>query len=496
MRKVALFKKLLLLLFLAVLLAWLPGPAYAQQPDQPAEISVDWQELKTQDFIIVYGNSVTSNGQPVDCPACGPAVAEHYATFVDQVYTDLKTVFQTDLNLPVNLHLFPTDESYYQVNPLAETARGVIAHTVEARSEINVALPRTTGMSVDAETNNLRHEMTHLFVSFLSNDKVNTAFHEGTAQYLEQPNDQSNRKPELLHQASEQKRLFSWAQMDDPEQFYKDPEVAYPQALSMVSFLIDRYGLPSYIEFLKAFADQPGYRSALEAVYNKPADELEGEWQAYLPDYFNGRWQVNAVYAYDLSRVTDLVNQGAFTDAVTQLTQIIALLETTNQAGTLAQAKALLTQAQQGQAAGALADATRQALENGDYAGVIEQGNAAIAAYQQTGYTGRIAEIQTYMHRASVGQNALKRLAGGEDLLNSWRFFEAEPEIYEATILLQSLGNQQAAQHGIDLLHESAGRKRMLGYALVAVVLALLLFNGLRRLYNRLSNHPLEVELS
>jgi hypothetical protein len=272
--------------------------------------------------------------------------------------------------------------------------------------------------------------------------------------------------------------------------------VAYPQSLAIVSFLIDRYSFPTFIEFVKASAQEPGYRSALEAAYGKSADELEAEWLAYLPEYFDGRWQINALYAYDLSRVTQLVEKGAYTDAAAELTEIIALLETTDQHDRLAEAESLLARAHQGQAASALADETRLALEADDYALTIDKGQAAIAAYEQLGYRDRIPEIQLYIKRAEIGQQALARLDHGQQLLNSLHFFEAEAEIYEATKLLQSLQNQAAARRGEELLTQSARRQSLLAYAILAVGLAILLFNSLRRLINRFRANPLEVEFT
>ncbi|MBN1995771.1 MAG: hypothetical protein JW953_24005 [Anaerolineae bacterium] len=491
-----LFKKFLPLLCLAALGLWLTGPAYAQDPPEGPLPTLDWQELPTEKFIIVYAQGVTLEGQPVDCPACGLAPAEYYATLVDEIYTDLAAVFNIELQTPLNLRLFPTEESYFQVNPLARESGGVVAHSMNDTEEIALALPRTEGWAEEDLTNNIRHEITHLFASALSNGKLNTGFQEGIAQYLEKPNEKTEKKQDLLRQAYEQQRLLTWAELDDAQKFYGDPQVAYPQAFSMVSFLIDRYGLANFITFIKTTANEPGYRSALESAYNIPADELEAEWLDYLPQYFDGRWQINAIYAYDLSRVIELVNKGAYTDAETELSAIITLLQTTEQTDTLAAAESLLTRIHQGHSAAAFADQSRAAIQAGNYVQAIELGHAAIAAYQQLGYLERIPEIQNHIHRANIGLEALDQLSQGEAMLNTLRFFEAEREIYQATVLLQSLGNQTAAQHGIELLQQSAQRQRMLAYALVTVGIAILLFNGLRRLFNRLSATPLEVELT
>lgn len=495
--KTVLPKKLLTLFVLLWFFGlWWPVPAFAQTPDADEEVGlIDWRELESEKFLIVYAESVEIDDKPVDC-MCGVAQVERYIAFVDDVYHDLATIFEAELTTPINLRLFPTEESYYQVNPIAERLTGVIAHALNNRAEIAIAAPRTIELTEEELVNNIRHELTHFFASELSDGKLTAGFQEGLAQYLEKPENRAGSNPALLRQAQEQGRLLTWAELDVARQVYSDPQVAYPQSLSIVSFLVDRYGLPTLLQFLRASALEPGYRAALESAYGKPADALEAEWLAYLPEYLDGRWQINAIYTYDLSRVTQLVNQGAYTDAETELAEIIVLLESTNQADTLARAEALLAQAHQGQAAGALADETRQALQASDYALTITTGNAAIHAYEALGYRDRIAEVQIYIHRAELGRQALDRLKHGEQLLESLRFLEADNELYEATILLQSLNNQTAAQQGVDLLAQSAQKQSLLAYALLAVGLALMFFNVLRRLVTRYSANPLEVEFT
>ena len=488
-------KKLLTFLLVPILfLMGLPGSVYAQAPGDPSN-SIDWQEVKTENFIIVYAENVYVDDIPVAC-TCGVQEAEVYAAFVDEIYNDLTAVFEAELKTPINLRLFPTEESYYEVNPLAKRLTGVIAHALNNRAEIAIALPRTRSLTEEEIMNNLRHELTHFFASLLSDGKLKTGFHEGIAQYLEKPTSKSEYEPEVLRLAAEDKRLLTWAELDDAREVYQDPQVAYPEALSIVSFLIDRHGFPAFVDFLKATATEPGFRSALSAAYGKSADELESEWFAYLPEYLDGRWKINAIYSYDLSRVRELVDQGAYTSAESELVEIIALLETTSQAETLAEAESLLARAHQGQAAGALADEARQALLANNYPLAIEKGHSAIAAQEAVERRERVPEIQVYIHRAELGQQALEQLDRGQRLLDSFRFFEAENQIYEATVLLQSLDNQAAAQRGQELLNLSAQRQGLLAYVLLAVGVALLILNTLRRLINHFSAHPLEVEFT
>ena len=78
-------KKSLALLLLPILfLFWLPGLVQAQEPDEEV-VQIDWRELKTENFLIVYAESVDVDGEAVEC-ICGLEPAEQYAAFVDDLY--------------------------------------------------------------------------------------------------------------------------------------------------------------------------------------------------------------------------------------------------------------------------------------------------------------------------------------------------------------------------------------------------------------------------
>jgi len=490
------FRRTVSTLILALSLWVVASGAAAAQAPEAEPVQVDWQELATDHFLLVYADSIEPvPADPADC-VCGSAEAERYATFVDDVYLELTAIFGVTLDTPINLRLFPTEESYYQVNPIAARLTGVIAHALNNRQEIAIASARTQQMT-DAElANNIRHELAHFFASQLSDGKLTAGFQEGLAQYVETPDDGDGNSPALLEQAQSQGRLLSWAELDEAEQVYSDPQVAYPQSLSVVAFLIDRYGLPAFLDFLRLSATEPGYRTALEAAYGQPATTLETEWQAYLPDYIDNRWQINAIYAYDLSRVRELVNNGAYTAAETELQEIITLLESTSQPDTLAEARALQLRAAQGQAANALTAETRTALQSHRYEQTIETGRRAITAYRELGYLDRLSELNIYIHRAETGQQALAQLQRGQQLLNGLNFRQAETEIYEATITLQALDNQPAAAQGQALLTLLTERQSWLAYGLLGVGLMLVLANILRRGLNRTRLAPLEVEFT
>ncbi len=489
-----------LMVFLLLLIYW-PGVVYAQEPEPPKPLPlIDWQELKTENFIIVYAVSLQQTSEvsktsevSVACEFCGVAEAERYAMLIEGLYRELKAVLPAKFTAPISLRLFPTEESYTAVNPLAKYIDGVTAHTLSNRTDIAIAIPRTVNLNEEQFINNIRHELAHLLANRLSNGKLDAAFQEGLAQYLEKPTADSANAPASLQLMAEQGHLLTWSQLNEANAVYANPSVTFPESLSIVAFLIDRYGLPTFLEFIKATATEPGYRSALESAYHLSADQLETDWQTYLPDYSAGRWQINAVYSYDLTRGQNMVKQGAFSDAVTELSKVVELLKTTQQTDILTQAETLLRQAQQGQQATRLAHEAHAALKNGEYDLAIKQGQAAVEAYYRIGYYVPIPTIQTTIYRAEIGQRAMERLNNGERLLGMFRFFEAEQLIYDATLQLQALDNQPAAAQGIALLNRSARQQSYLAYFLLLAGVLLLLANGAHRLINYWSANPLDV---
>ena len=492
----------LMILLTILFLFHMPEATLAQSPlnnEDSAQFNIDWQELKTDHFTIVYATKIEvrelGDGElkQIDCSACGRAEAEKYLIFVDNLYNDLATIFATDIETSINLRLYPTEESYFEINPIAEYLTGVIAHALNNRKEIAVALPRTQEITEAQLVNNMRHEISHLFASKLSDGKLTAGFQEGLAQYLEKPTDKAANNPALLKLAFEQNRHLSWDELDKSSEIYRDPQVAYPQSLSIISFLVDRYGFPKILEFVETIGTESGYRAALNVTYGKSAEVLEAEWLAYLPNYFESRWQINAIYNYDLDRVAHLVERGAYGDATIEINDIVLLLESTNQRETLAQAQELLYQAEQGQTAALLAKESRVALASSNYQLTIDKGIAAQQIYDALGYQDRRPEIQIYIYRAEIGQEALQQLEQGDRLLDQFRFLEAERQINEATIRLQALNNPNAAQQGMDLLKESARRQRILAYMLLVIGALLFLANMVHRLYHRMVAHPLDI---
>ncbi|NWF80920.1 MAG: hypothetical protein HXY37_12870 [Chloroflexi bacterium] len=438
---------LLLLLLLAA-----PGRAEAQ----PA---TNWRERATTYFTILYAPDSASE-------------AERYAGWVDAIYEELAVAFSYRTATPLTLRLYPTSEDYYQVNPLARNVPGVIAHADFRRRELVVIVERTAQQSDEEVRNNVRHELTHIVAADLSGNHLNTGFHEGVAQYMERPAGELERRIAALRIARDQGRLLPWSAFDDRDRVYATPEVAYPQSLSVVAFLVDRGGFARLREFLSVSARSSGYRSALERAYGVSPAILETEWLDWLPGYLDGGYRRSALQAYDLGVARDLVAQGNYAAGAEELRQALEWLR--RQADTqppevLAEAEALLARSEAGMRAEQLAESARQALERADYERAVGLLAAARSAYASLEDARQAEVLAIYEQRATRGLQASAQLAAAATLARELRYPEARVAADDAALEFAALGDTARRDNALSLRATLDQRQRLIGLLLLVV---------------------------
>jgi hypothetical protein len=447
---------LLLLLFIA------PGAALAQSGDV-------WQELRTQQFAILY--------EPADA-----ATAQSYAAFVDGLYDEVAALFGHRTATPITLRLYPSLEAYQRVNPLARSLTGIVAHADYRRREVVVIVPQTRSQTPDEIQNNVRHELTHIVASDLSDERLNVGFQEGLAQYVEHPSRELEAKIQLLRRAADAGALPRWSELDDRDSFYRQPERNYPASLSIVAFLVQRDGFARLREFLTISARSSGYRSALERTYGASPDALEQEWLAWLPSYLNGGYRQSATTAYDLSRAEGLLRAGDYAGAQKELADAVAWLKTTDQADTLRRAEELLARAGQGLAAGQIVDEARAALADGDYARAAARAGAARSAFDALGDTRQHTLLAEIAARAARGQQAEDALAQAGALAGAWRYPQARALADRAAADFEALGAGARAADARALRATLDARQSLLGMGLLAAGVLGVLASLVRRI--------------
>ncbi|MCG8346790.1 MAG: hypothetical protein MI924_03280 [Chloroflexales bacterium] len=420
----------------------------------------DWRERPTAHFTILYtpGNEV---------------IAEQYVGFVDNIYEETATVFGHRVDAPITLRLYPTRESYYQVNPMARNVPGVVAHADFQRRELVVIIEQTQMQQPEEIPNNIRHELTHIVVADLSANRINTGFHEGIAQYIEHSSREIlQQKAQLLSQARNQGRLLAWSDFDDRDRIYGAPDVSYPQALSVVAFLIEQHGFGAFRNFLTISAGSSGYRSALERAYGVSPSDLEEQWRDWLPSYLEGGYAHNVLSSYDLAYPSNLIAQGRYAEAQAELEQAVEWLrQNTNFQGpdTLATAEQLLARSQEGQRADMLATTARTALEQADYARAGQLVAQARDSYSSLGDMRQEAVLDIYAQQVARGLSADAQLAQSVHLIRTFRFTQARVAIDAAAAEFAALGAQDKLERTLTVRRLLDERQRMAGLVILSL---------------------------
>lgn len=374
--------------------------------------SGEWREHASQYFRILY---VGDDSQ----------FAEAYATFADPLYTEMSTTFGHQIATPIILRLYPTLEYYYELNPMARGMNGIVAHADFRRNEVAIILSQTAEQSEQDIQNNVRHELTHMFVADLSENRINAGFQEGIAQFLETAPSDLEPKLSSLRAAVMEKRLLRWREFDQRDAVYQNVQVSYPQSLSVVTFLAQRDGFPKLREFIAISAQSSGYRSALERSYAISPDKLEAEWLSWLPGYLSGTVSATAPLMNDTSRAERLFQAGDYAAAEQEAIIVINAIQQQGDAQKLADAETLLAHIRKSIQAEQLAQAAYQALSSYDYQqaqALVVQARQLYAEAQDTRQSAVLAE---YAIRAERGIQADQALKTARDYARSLRYPQA-----------------------------------------------------------------------
>jgi hypothetical protein len=372
--------------------------AVAVSPAQST--SGDWQELRTKAFSIIF---------PKDYELLAQILLNNYGQTLDSEYTRFAAAFDAQLSLPVTIRIYPQETDYLQLNVLAPKLGPGATHSHIGAREIALIganiianLPRWQIEGLNA----FRYELAILFTRQVSEKKAPPGLLAGIGGYAQNPEetlgalDQAGVLPAGMKLASlkiTQKRETLW----ENEEVNLDL-LQLLQATSIVAYLVDAYGWPALVQYLKSLPTASGYAPALEAAYKTSFASLEAQWQAYFPLFTGGRWQFDVLYHYDLSRFEQLIQAGGYSAAAPGLNEAVQLLEKlANQPAALEQARTLLAQAKLGQSAADLARQSRQALLSGDYLRCIDLASQAERKYTELGDTRRLDELAVYRSRAN-----------------------------------------------------------------------------------------------
>ena len=366
-----------------------------------------WRETRTPHFAFIF----TSEDFDVFTNLFSIAASE-----IPKDYDRFESVFNTSLPLPLILRIYPNEIIYHCMNPIAPEISPIgYSNHIGVKEIVIIAdgIDRSRENWPEEVLNAVRHEIGVLFVEQITDSKAPPGLTAGVGAYTEDP------------QISIGMREISGGEIGAPTQtwraLWENPNITQDrgltlQAMTIVAYMIDRYGWPTFQDFLNRLSTAESYRMALKDTYETDLSELQAQWQQYYPLFYKERWQVNVIYNYDLSDFEQLVAAGAYDDALEGLREILPLLEILARQGTLEQAKVLIKKAEIGQEAGALVRQSRHALQNKDYQQSINLSQQAEQKYLEIGDERRLEELNEYK---SWSQEVLDLQGQLNELLNT-----------------------------------------------------------------------------
>lgn len=291
-----------LVLFLCLLPAALPVSGAGQD--------AGWDTLSTPHFVVYYA-------------AGNEEYAGKYAAAGEDAFTDITEILGHSPIPPITIRVYPTLESYAEVNPLAKREDGVVGDASSPQKLINLSDPKMRALSPELMKAVVRHEFTHIVLGEMSDQKLPVGFQEGIAQYFEgdlQKTGQSQAVVSLISRANESGTLLTLSDLESRDGFYSDVSVSYPESYGFVAFLVDTYGFNPLRKFVTELAQSDSdYHPVLARAYGKSESQLEAEWRNYLPGFISDRWRVNYVDLYHLQAPSEELSAGDYKKALASL---------------------------------------------------------------------------------------------------------------------------------------------------------------------------------
>ncbi len=449
--------------------AVLPQPA---DPSTPPAAGDTRSDTVTTHFVIT-------------APAEAAAARDHFAAHADGIYLSLAAAFSATLATPITLRLLGSTEELLRANPVAVVVDGVVVGGRRGRREVAI-VPSLAGRGADAGQpeaaaldNLLRRELALRFAADLSDDRLPDGFREGVAQYLEQPDDRRTPGVARLREAHAGDRLRTWADLNAPGALYTDPALVLAESLSVAHFLVGAHGWDRLVAFVRAAADAPGWRHALETTFGEPPSALEAAWRTWLPTYLDGGWRSHDLFGGDLASAEALLARGAFAAARARLVGAVAVLDAANPAAAAA-ARILVARADAGLAGRARLAEAEAALAAGDYAGALAGAASAGATLGAAGDAAGVDTAAEIARRAEIGRDAVAALDRAERL-PPWQLWRARDAALSAAVGFAQLGNDIGADRARERMTELDRRLAPAGWSLLVLGGALLAWNARQR---------------
>jgi hypothetical protein len=447
--------RVLALLLAIVVLAGQPVTASAAERSQ--------QERRAGPLVVRYVGADDAGGQ---------AEFAWYASAVELAYADVQDVFRSALEETgtkprdeIVVTLYGDDNAYAVANPVAGREEGVLGHAQPSEGVIGIAVARLRDKSEGFRRDAIRHELAHIVLGDLSNQKLPIGFQEGIAQYLERDIDQRQRFASVVRRAQERDQLLSFTDLNRQRPFLSAAGIAYPQSYSMVVHLAERHGFGTVIKLVTTVRAAKSLDEALRQVFGRSQEEIEQEWKAFLPGYLDQTWARNDLDLWTLAEPQRLLDGGKYAEARDLLDRAIPVFESVNRLDRRQTALVARQHAITGIEAADFSKRGMAALTANQYDAAAELLGQAERRWSDLGDARHTELVALAATQARDGQAAVLRLDDAKRQLEGWRFQEADDLAFDAGQVLAELGDEARTEEARQVMRDAQELRTRIGLA-------------------------------
>jgi hypothetical protein len=395
-----------------------------------------------------------------------------YFAAVEQAYEDVQDVLAVPLretNTPTRdeivVTLYGDDQEYTRANPVAGREDGVLGHANTSAGVIGVAAARLRDKSEGFRRDAIRHELTHVALGDLSNQRLPIGFQEGIAQYLERDLDQRQRFASTVRRGRDEGVLLSIQDLNRQRPFLSAAGLSYPQSYSFVVFLAERYGFGRVLDLVTTTRDATTLDEAVTRVFERSLTELEADWKAFLPGYLDQTWARNDLDLWDLAAPRQHLEGGKFAEARDLYDRAEALFVSMERPDRVDLVRTERQRAVTGLEALDLTHRGMAALMAWEYDNAADLLGQAQQRWTDLGDRRRAELTGLGFNQARDGQAALAQLEEARSHLERWQFQPADDLAYEAGHALAELGDEARTEEARQVMRDAQDLRTRLGLA-------------------------------
>jgi hypothetical protein len=401
-----------------------------------------------------------------------PAELAWYADAAGQAYADVQDVFSVALRESnvaprsnIVISLYGDDAAFSEANPIAAREEGVLGHANPVSGEIGIGVARLRDKPEITRRDSLRHELTHIVLGDLSNQRLPIGFQEGIAQYLERDLDQRRRFAAALRKASAANQLLTFEELNRQRPFLARAPLAYPESYSMVVYLAGQYGFGQVLRLVQATRDATTFDDVTQRAFSRSLADLETEWRAFLPGFLDQGWVRNDLDLWDLSEPRQQLASGQYYEARDGLERAERLFVSVGRPDRAAQARADRERAQSGVEAADLTRDGTAALSVYDYDSAANLLGQAEGRWRDVGDDRRGTFAGEAAAQAREGQAAASQLGEARRQLDGWHFQAADDLAFAAGQALSDLGDEARTEEARQMIADAHQLRTRLGQA-------------------------------